>query len=56
MALAEHKSECEREDKAKTELGGATETEGPQRDFSLKEGEKIKINIGAVSNINRSFF
>jgi len=47
VALSDFKSECERDDMAsRGELEGP---KGPARDFSLKEGEKIKINIGGGS-------
>lgn len=49
VTLQEHKSECEREDQAKA---GITAAPIQHRDFSLKEGEKIRVNIaGSVSDL-----
>jgi hypothetical protein len=45
--LQEHKAEVEREDRA---AKGIIETSNvPTQDFSLKQGEKIKVKIGSVS-------
>jgi Protein of unknown function (DUF1681) len=52
VALSEHKSECEREDRAK-DLSSASEAPLSQlRDLSIKEGETIKIKLasGTVSS------
>jgi hypothetical protein len=50
VALAEHKAECEREDKAlqAAEQSSSGASSQPHRDLAIKEGEKIKINIGGV--------
>jgi ferric-dicitrate binding protein FerR (iron transport regulator) len=51
VALQEHKSECEREDQAAAQAAtGITTAAAPTRDFSLKDGQKIHVNIGSVSN------
>ena len=42
VALSEFKSECDREKQAATE---STAASGPSADFTLKEGEKIKIKL-----------
>lgn len=50
VALQEHKSECEREDQAAAQAAsGVVAQATPSRDFSLKEGQKIHVNIGSVS-------
>jgi hypothetical protein len=48
VALQEHQKELEREDKA-AEYDNEAAT-GSSRDLSLKEGEKIRINIGGMAN------
>lgn len=46
VALSDFKSECERDELAsRGELESSLANKGPAKDFSLKEGEKIKINI-----------
>ena len=48
VALQEHKSECEREDQAAAQsASGATAAQVASRDFSLKEGQKIHVSLGA---------
>ena len=44
VALAEHKGENERELKAQNSVESVSSQ--PSRDFTLKEGEKIKVKIG----------
>lgn len=50
VALAEHKAECEREDRA---AAGIVDTpQAPLRDLTIKEGQKITVNIaGSVRDI-----
>ena len=45
MALAEHKGECEREDRASQVSSMVTDLTRPHRDLSLKQGEKITVKI-----------
>ena len=49
VALSEHKKECEREASVESFGAGDSSSATPQRDLSLKEGEKISIKIGAVN-------
>mmetsp|Transcript_30353 Transcript_30353/g.30849 ORF Transcript_30353/g.30849 Transcript_30353/m.30849 type:complete len:366 (+) Transcript_30353:52-1149(+) len=51
VALQEHKSEIEREDKA-AQIGDVTSSI-PMKDLSIKQGEKIKINITGTSQSRR---
>eukprot|EP00604_Paraphysomonas_vestita_P002012 CAMPEP_0174820902 /NCGR_PEP_ID=MMETSP1107-20130205/5019_1 /TAXON_ID=36770 /ORGANISM="Paraphysomonas vestita, Strain GFlagA" /LENGTH=306 /DNA_ID=CAMNT_0016037129 /DNA_START=41 /DNA_END=961 /DNA_ORIENTATION=- len=50
VALQEHKSECEREDRA---AAGELPATIPHQDFSLKEGQKITVKIGNKDGTKR---
>jgi hypothetical protein len=50
VSLAEHKSECEREDKASQGLDAAPISQ--LKDLSLKEGEKITVKLSNTVNVN----
>lgn len=54
VALQEHKSECQREDKAASEpLSSSSGV--PMRDLSLKTGEKITVKLGGALNVSKVF-
>jgi hypothetical protein len=53
VALQEHKSECDREDKAISDPKTGASSAIPLRDLSIRSGEKITVKIGTAGGVKK---